>query len=499
MGQLVFGMLLLWAAKATAKEATCETPLRDTRKSSILLQTTRKAHKEVTAANDFDEISRAKLHWVSSGQGRSTVTLPPTKEWPFPCAEARKVCFVGNEIVALEPAETARVNADEAQWTNESGASFWHIPDEHPLSWFASEQVTFNLPGYFDGLESVQRTEKPVKVRPASRTMEGANIWDAPLLNVTPVVAYPTWPFNFGDTLGRHFFHGYIDWASKHPEMYNLPLAIALPHNLLLPSFWRLLEGVGVGVESFAVLSETRDDKPLCFNKIIGCSHFDKDSNWRAATPVDSPKAWETFRTTVVHNNCPSRRASQSERSRDKQVVVGLAQRTRGRRLRNLEELLKECRALGTLGGKHIECRKVEFSDILKDLCSLQDLDVLVGTHGAQLANALFMRQGSNLIEVRANDWYDVDMEDRLKDPGTWSSQIAQSFWFTNNTRYWWYGAGAKDSFPDTRSKVPGRDSDVFVQWPILACMLEKVMLLRPDHNAYAGSALPMVRNAGCT
>jgi len=446
-----------------------------------------------------DEISRDKEQCISSGQGRSTVMLPPTKKWPFACTEARKVCFIENEIVALEPAETARVNADKPQWVNESGASFWHLPDEHPLSWFASQSVIFNLPGYFDGLEDVQRTDRPTKVRPASRTMEVASIWDVPLLNVTPVVAYPTWPFNFGDTMGKQFFHGYVDWASKHPEMYNLPLAIALPHDLLLPSFWRLLEGVGVGVESFSVLSATPDDKPLCFNKIIGCSHFGPDDSWRAAMSEDSPKAWEQFRKTVVDSMCPSRRASQSEWAREKQVVVGLVQRTTGRRLRNLEDLLKQCRALGTLGGKQIECRKVEFSDILKDLCSLQELDVIVGTHGAQLANALFMRLGSNVIEVRANGWYDVDIEDRLKDPDSWSSAIAQSFWFTNNTRYWWYGAEANDSFPDSRSKVPGRDSDVVMQWPTLACMLKKVMLLRADHDAYADSGLPMVRNAGCT
>jgi len=445
-----------------------------------------------------DEISRAKKKWVSSGQRGSIAELPPSKQWPFNCAEAQKVCFIQNELVALEASATDA--SDKPRWANESGASFWDLPDEHPLSFFGEQRVVFNIPGYFDGLDQVQRTVRPTRVRPASRTMESVSVWDAPLLNVTPLVVYPTWPFNFGDTLGSQFFHGYVDWASQHPEMYNLPLAVALPHNFLLPSFWRLLNGMGLGVESFSLLSAaTHDEPPLCFKKIIGCSQFGPRETWREALSKDSPKAWEAFRKTVVGDMCPSDLASLSKNAREQRVVVGFVQRTKARQLRNLKDMLKQCDALGTLGGKRIECRKVEFSDVLKDVCQLQDLDVIVGTHGAQLANAHLMRPGSSLIEVRAKDWYAVDSDGRLKDPDSWTSTIAQSLWYTNNTRYWWYGADAEDSFPDTRSKVPGRDSDVVMQWPTLACMMEKVILFGTEHEAYRNSDIPMLRNAGCS
>ena len=55
-----------------------------------------------------------------------------------------------------------------------------------------------------------------------------------------------------------------------------------------------------------------------------------------------------------------------------------------------------------------MNCSAVRFSDVRKDVCLMQDLDVVVGTHGAQLANGLFLPPRTSVVEIRAWGWFDV-------------------------------------------------------------------------------------------
>jgi len=277
---------------------------------------------------------------------------------------------------------------------------------------------------------------------------------------------------------------------------------VALPLGLLLPSFWRLLDGLGLGVESFSVLSENRGDKPLCFNRIIGCARF-APVEWRSLIATDDGAAWKAFHNAVITERCPALQATSAaseiaaSSNTSQRLVVGFVQRSKGRQIRNTEDLLGRCHNAELLSGQRLDCRSVSFSDVLRDVCDLQELDVLIGTHGAQISNSLLMRPGSSLIEVRALDWYATDTKGVLANPDAWSSTIAQSLWLTNTTFYWWYGVDKNNSFPDNKSTVPGRDSDVFLSWPVIACMLERVVVMKSRAD-YAESDAPLTRNAGC-
>mmetsp|Transcript_26871 Transcript_26871/g.55805 ORF Transcript_26871/g.55805 Transcript_26871/m.55805 type:complete len:108 (-) Transcript_26871:297-620(-) len=103
------------------------------------------------------------------------------------------------------------------------------------------------------------------------------------------------------------------------------------------------------------------------------------------------------------------------------------------------------------------------------------------------------MRPGASLLEVRPHGWWDTGPEGRLLDPDAWPNVLAQKVWLTNRTRYWFYGALANESFPDSRSKVPGRDSDVQVSWPLLKCMLERIA------TSSSHDDLSLKVNAGCS
>ena len=76
------------------------------------------------------------------------------------------------------------------------------------------------------------------------------------------------------------------------------------------------------------------------------------------------------------------------------------------RSLTNLDVLLQRCasaRRSGGIGGRRVVCRAHEFGagSLRADVRAARAADVLVGTHGAGLTNAFFMRRGAALVEVR--------------------------------------------------------------------------------------------------
>ena len=75
----------------------------------------------------------------------------------------------------------------------------------------------------------------------------------------------------------------------------------------------------------------------------------------------------------------------------------------------------------------------------------LQELDVLVTIHGAQVANGMLMKQGASVIEVRQSGWWstaqqldeDGDSVAVLGDLEHWSNIYPRLFWRDNHTFYW--------------------------------------------------------------
>ena len=70
------------------------------------------------------------------------------------------------------------------------------------------------------------------------------------------------------------------------------------------------------------------------------------------------------------------------------------------RRISNLAQLLEQCAGWTGVG---VRCSAREFGKqgVASDIRAVREADVLVGTHGSALDNALFMRRGSAMIEVR--------------------------------------------------------------------------------------------------
>jgi len=304
---------------------------------------------------------------------------------------------------------------------------------------------------------------------------------------VTPVIIFPIWPFNLAETMGTNFMSKWVHWTSAHPQVRRLPLAVAVPHHLRLPPHWKLVEDLGQPVETFSQLSQPCAAGPVCFERVIGC----RMAEGVARTTTNASKAWEDFRSSVVSKRCPEGQGKR--RAANGTIVVAFTIRGHSRNIRNLDSLLEACRGLGLLAGRPVECKSVKFKNILEDVCAVQDIDIMVGIHGAQLMNALLMRPGSSLLEIRANLWWEADEHGVLTNPSSWPNTLAQELWLTNNTRYFFYGALQNESFPYKQSAVPGRDSDVEVSWPLLQCMLQRIATAG-DQGGH-----PVRLNAGCS
>jgi len=411
----------------------------------------------------------------------------------FCYGSVQRACFVDDELVVLGPA---------AQQVGGLSAP----ADISQAAWFEKEKVIFNLPGYMDFIPGVQGVIAPIRVRAEARSLEVLSLGNR-ILNVTPLIIYPYFPFNMCETF-LHFLVPWVHWLAANPDMRRRPLAIAMPHGLDLPSFWRLPENLGVAVETFAALSAPVDGTPpLCFEDIIGCSGF----AWKPTLgfkATDGGKAWEDFREVVVANHCPSLAAElQVQVQAQAQalegpaaaaeagpLVVAFAQRSTPRAIRNLDGLLANCSNATTSTGRRIQCQEIHLKDVAEDVCKIQGIDVLVGVHGAHLTNALLMRRSTSLIEVRAYTWY--ELSGRIDNATHWFNIFARLFWMTNNTRYWWYGAAEDESFPHPGSPFPGRDSDVDVRWDVLHCMLERVEIARDNPSIHR--TLTTVLSAGC-
>lgn len=433
----------------------------------------------------------ARAQWLEQATAGQRMPAPGPLKWPATCRRAEKVCFHNGEIVALDLQNRA-ASADDG---------FFAAPDMTRLDWFSKQKVEFNMPGYFDGDKGVQHVEQTVPVRPVARALESVDLLNAPLLNITPVVVYPFWPFNFAETLYPDFFYPWVDFLKNEPSA-QLPVVVALPHGLRVPDFWKLMEPLVPAVESFGTISaecsgyssgtaSRRQSNspaaagPMCFNQIIGCSafHVGKAAPGERSlhnTQSSAPANWQAFVQETVSHRCGALPTRGSD------LVVGILQRAHNRRLLNIAEILSACRAAPLIDGRRLVCKELDFDNphLQTEVCKVQDVDVLIGTNSGQLATSMFMRPGSSMIEVRAQDWYHPNAAGEISDPNHWSNAFLQTLWQTNSTQYWWYGASKANSVRGPHSTY-ARDDDVRLTWATLECMLKQIVLVGGDRATY--------------
>ncbi|KAL4436680.1 hypothetical protein ABPG75_003819 [Micractinium tetrahymenae] len=92
--------------------------------------------------------------------------------------------------------------------------------------------------------------------------------------------------------------------------------------------------------------------------------------------------------------------------------VLFLRRDSEGRQLLNAEELVRCCngwkgRDPGSGAALTAECRQVSTPDLAAGVAAAQDADILVGIHGANMANSWLMRPGGSTIEVMPYGWGD--------------------------------------------------------------------------------------------
>ena len=126
-------------------------------------------------------------------------------------------------------------------------------------------------------------------------------------------------------------------------------------------------------------------------------------------------------------------------------------------------------------------CRAHEFGagSLASDVRAARDADVLVGTHGAGLANAFFMRRGSALVEVRPYNF-----------EGPWPDRYFRALSALERAvHYYQVSAGnaalSSPTPPDNVSVWDARDHAVRLPWRTLRDVLHHVIAANGSTERY--------------
>ena len=249
---------------------------------------------------------------------------------------------------------------------------------------------------------------------------------DRGLSPCVPLVWVPTWAFSFADS-----------FVSSLVPIDELQSAGLIDENVLLrPDLWAWPRSKNplyrmLGHLSAAPIRSVREEAPRCdaaaaaaaaaggpprqcaahcYSRVLVCNFR---STFDAFAPPMAPwRAAQRVAASVAAGRPVDAAAAISAAEApdgDGPLRVIFVNRTRtkfSRSLTNLDVLLQRCasaRRSGGIGGRRVVCRAHEFGagSLRADVRAARAADVLVGTHGAGLTNAFFMRRGAALVEVR--------------------------------------------------------------------------------------------------
>jgi len=397
---------------------------------------------------------------------------------PFPCVEYTNVCYHNDEIIVLvdqlsdgtsTPQSKTNVQIEEKEFRNQPA----HI-----------------IPGYSDGLNWMDSRRNMMGIRYVANTpsAETQDVYHAPLLDITPITVTTHWGFNFGESMWNSWIFAWLHFAWRHPEVGSMPLLFNVAHGLNLPGFWRIQEPLVSAVESFHAVSRECPSGPVCFKKAYHCHGISRKQGTDPMHPVmqaieaGGREDWTQIVGIMLKHWCPGHPDRQLHANSSGPLVIGFMLRQPNRRIYNLNDLLELCKNT-TVGNRTLECSTIGFSNPTKDVCAVQPLDVLIGTHGAGLTNAAFMRPGTSFIELKAERWWQSEVPWR----NWWGNAIWRQGWYINTSYFWEYRAREKDgirSLPKDK-KQSARDLDIRVKWEQLVCMLEKIVALGGNRTLY--------------
>ncbi|GAB4813596.1 hypothetical protein N2152v2_000642 [Parachlorella kessleri] len=374
---------------------------------------------------------------------------------------------------------------------------------------FRTDEAKYKFPWRTQSTSEALATEElhlpPLDVRAASSSEATPDLQHPNFAADTiPLLLYPTWQENYSHTISNN-----IGWLYTHLVKNNaswadmVRLVLYTPHGLPVPKHWPDLVGglIPHGLQSFAEFSARNGNGSRCFQDLIVCTADDMDHSsnvWQAAQHIaqhyrptlpDPPLRLITDYSQAVRSESPQAAATVL------QVVFAWRDGAAVVQITNVEELrllcswwFYRCRTTGRLF--RAACGTWEFTNLTTSLAVAQRADVLVGLHGANMANSWFMRPGSSAIEIFPPAWpWDIHRQWLEQDP-----QLQLRWWGLVVKDHDAYSPGVLEqemaSRPgldqgDMAQRKLQRNSNVRVPWAGVERVLEEVASTWGDRAAY--------------
>ena len=260
----------------------------------------------------------------------------------------------------------------------------------------------------------------------------------SPLSRCVPLVWVPTWAFSFADSfvsslvpidelqsaglLDEHVLlrPDLVSWPRQKNPIYRMIGALSAQpirtvreaaHKCWDADAARFLRDAATAAKGGRGVRRSACT-PTCYERVLVCN---LKSTFDAYAPPMAPwRAGQRVAESVVQRRpvgastamAASAKAAAAAAARlgghPPRLRVVFVNRTRtkfSRSLTNLKQLLQRCASPRTrwAGGALVECSAHEFGahSLSRDVRAAREADVLVGTHGAGLANAFFLRRGA--------------------------------------------------------------------------------------------------------
>ncbi|KAL4422903.1 hypothetical protein ABPG75_009100 [Micractinium tetrahymenae] len=368
--------------------------------------------------------------------------LPPVlpAEVPPNCLHLHRVCVDQQQIVMMDPAYLPQNEERPLPQTKpEPWKLFFNLPvtaDTNPDVWVSTPRLLHLL---------VFR--RPTVAEP-SPDLRHPRFHQRTL----PLLFVPDWPENFGHTLGNSatYLHAHlrarnVSWAD------GVQLVVHTPFGLALPRHWQSLVGPlfqNRPIQTFADFSNRPEPRPLgwgagilgrraafggpppsrsrCFAQMLVCPGLKENQ----AINISQASATASFITRSYSKGLPSpssvtytssspecsgaaSSAAALGRGRACLRVLFKARQARPavRQILNMPELLEQCRRWRFTDPKTgttfvAACASWQpGSDLAANIAAVQNADILVGKHGAGMANSFFMRPGGAMMEIFSTGW----------------------------------------------------------------------------------------------
>ncbi|KAL4446247.1 hypothetical protein ABPG77_003054 [Micractinium sp. CCAP 211/92] len=346
---------------------------------------------------------------------------------------------------------------------------------------------------------------------------EGAEYLRQPTFSqcTVPVVWYPFWMKNFGHFLRDNSakLWGFIEdtpWAD------GIKLVPVTAEGLALPGFnYQLLQAMtplrvetwadfssrlpqaGLPPEQPGPLPSAEGNHQRCFDSMLICTHGLNITRW----PLHG--FGRHLVQTYKHLLAPEARAAAETESAVRAgrpgsptagslTMLSVVFQTRvgdTRQILNLEELLQRCNKWQhtTADGQRFgfKCWEAEITDLTSGMTAAQLADVMVGVHGANLANGWMLRPGSSMIEIQAYgfDKHAPHLQDPLFNAEDKESQVL-----------WWVLQGCDpEGYVPSPAEAAGKgvaaswvkNRNVILRWEALQIALRQVADTGGDMQQY--------------